>query len=914
MPDWPGYVRERLPPLPVSPPREREIVAELAEQLEQAYQEALAVGADAADARRRAEAEIADWPALASALAAAEAPLAARVPAGVREALDANHLRAHRGGNWLADLLQDLRYALRGLRRNPGFTAVAVLTLALGIGANTAIFSLVSPVLFQALPYPRAGRIVDVAHVDRGEVENNLSGMEGMFLASHQHSMSALALVDDFGASNLSGAGAAARVGAVRVTHEYFQVFGVRPVLGRGFTAADDAPGAPLVAVISDGLWHAQFDADPEVVGRTFRLNDQVYTVIGVMPPSFTGFRYTFSGVAATDLWTDLQPTSASLAPLGPNLDVVGQLRDGVTLAQANADLALQYAAFRRVHPASGVDRLEWGALPYRNEVVGDTRMPLLLLLGAVGLVLVIACANVATLLLARASARSREMALRAAIGAGWGRLARQALTESLMLALFGAACGWLLALWMTPVLQRLTPATLTLPVATGLNLRVLVFTVGLVVVTGALFGLVPVWGWRPRRLAQRLQAGGNGATGRGRSRGILVAAEVAVAFVLLVGAGLLGDSLLRLYRVDPGFDVAGVLTAQTTLTGAYLASDAATTRYTERVLERLREIPGVLAAASITGVPLTRAMNYSVSIPGHADDPSLSDVEWRAVSPGYLGTVGIKLAGGRDFARSDNPSAPKVAIVSRNFARREWPARRALGQTVSIPDPNGHGQGTLATIIGVAADIHENGVNAPAPLTVYVPQAQASDAINALVNHWFAMGFVIRGRGTELPAAVRQAFAGVDANQPVFNVVSLNQLKGDALGNYRYLAWLLGVFAAVALLLSCIGIYGVSTYAVERRRREIGIRMALGAERRRILRQFIAYGLRWAGTGVVIGVAGALASTRVLSGMLYGVTPTDPLILAAMALGLLVLAGLAGARPAWRAARVRPWNVLREE
>ncbi len=810
--------------------------------------------------------------------------------------------------------MRDLRYAWRGLWRSPGFAVVAMITLALGIGANTAIFSIVAPMLIEPLPYPQPQRIVEIAHKRHGQFQNQLDGAEGLYLLAHQQVFAAAAMADNSGDSNLSGAGAAVRVDAVRVTHGYFKVWGVAPARGRNFTATDDAPGAPLVAILSNGLWRSQFGANPHVLGSTFRMNDQVYTVIGVMPASFVSLTQNQLNALPAGLWIDLQPTAAALAPLGPNLNLLGRLPPRTTLAQAQAALTALKLSFDQGHPQYA-RRGDWGVQSLHDAIAGGTQQPLLLLLGAGGLVLLIACANLANLLLARATGRRREMAIRAAIGANRGRIVRQLLTESALLAALGALLGLALAAWSIPLLARLTPAAYTLPLAGGLNGTALLFTLAVTIVAAILFGLAPALDASRASLQVSLKdsAATSGAASSGRARSALIVGEVALAFLLLAGAGLLAASLVALHQVNPGFDTRNVLSVQTALTGPRVASDAATTRYTQDVLLRLRRLPGVTAAASITGVPLTRAMNYPFLVPGHQGDEDRYAIEWRAISPQFFRTLEIRLLRGRDFTAADTASAPKVAIVSASFAEHYWPRQGGVGQVVGIPDPNGKTT-PMFQIVGVAADVHENGVDVPAPWTVYVPQAQASDSINALVNHWFAMGFVIRGRGAGLPAAVRQSFAQADPDQPIFGLLSFAAVKGASLGQYDFMSLLLGVFAGLALILGGVGIYGVLAYAVAQQRREIGIRMALGADRGCILRQFLGYGLKLTIAGLVIGIVGAIWLMRLLSGFLFGVAPADPRVLAAVAVALLIIAALASLRPALAATRVDPLQALRPE
>ncbi len=799
--------------------------------------------------------------------------------------------------------MRDLIYAWRGLRRAPGFAAVAIITLALGIGVNTVIFSIAAPMLLEALPYPAAQRIVEVSHEAHGEFQNGLNGSEALYLEAHQRTLASVAIVEEGGDSNLRGAGNAVRVNAIGTTHGYFDVWGVEPVRGRDFLAADDEPGGARVAILSYGLWQKQFGGDANVLGRTFRLNGEVYTAIGVMPARFVTLTQNQLNPEPAQLWVDMQPTEASLAPQGPNLDVIGRLAAGMKLAQAQANLTALKLSFQQTHPQVA-PKMDWGVQSMHDAVASGNTQPLWLLLGAVGLVLLIACANLANLLLARATGRTREMAIRAAIGANRGRIVRQLLTESGLLAALGAVLGWLLAWWSVPLLVRLMPAAYLMP-SSGLNGTVLLFTIGVTVIAAILFGLAPALHASRTGLQASLKdsVATSGGISAGRARAALIVGEVALAFLLLAGAGLLLASLAALGRVNPGFELRDVMTAQTSLAGQLVTNDAATTRYTQAVLEKLRRLPGVAGAASITGVPLTRSLNETIDVPGHANDPRRYDVEWRGISPGYFRTLQIALLRGRDFRKADTGSSQNVAIVSANVARHFWPRETGLGEVVDG-----------AQVVGIAADVHENGVDQPAPYTVYFPQAQVPDNMNKLANHWFAMGFVIRGNGADLGARVREAFASVNPDQPVFAVQSLEQLKGTSLNQYSFMGTLLGVFAGLALILGGVGIYGVLAYAVAQQRREIGIRMALGADRRRILGQYLGYGMKLAAMGLAIGVVASLWLMKLLGSFLFGVSPADPWVLAAVAIALLVIAWLASLRPAWVATRVDPLQALRPE
>ncbi|HEY7856009.1 MAG TPA: ABC transporter permease, partial [Terriglobales bacterium] len=601
----------------------------------------------------------------------------------------------------MGSLLLDLRYSIRLLRRAPGFAAVAILTLALGLGANIAIFSIASPMLLQPLPFPHSERMVEVVHYYHGAMQNGLKADEAIQIDHLQQVFSADAIVDVASNANLYAHGVPVKVNAMRVSHGFFGVYDVAPALGRAFNAADDVPGTGRTAVLSNALWRSEFGARPNVVGETFQVDGAPYTVIGVMPAGFSDLEEGPGGFQATSLWTAMQPTVASLEELGPNLDLLGRLRPRLSMAQAQSAMDVMKADYNRSHPKS---RMTWGVRSFHEAVVGDSSSALWLLLAAVGMVLLIACANIANLLLSRSTGRAREMAIRAAVGASQARVARQLLTESLVLSFLGAAGGALFAWVAIPWLHHITPETFALPITAGWNAWTLAFIIGLALFTGVVFGFAPALHARKLDLQAHLKesAAAAAAPGAGRVRGSLIVAEVALAFVLLAAAGMFIASLMKLDAVQPGFQTAGVMTAQTALTGAWQASDAATTRFTGSVLDRLRATPGVVAAASITGLPLLRAMNYSVEVTGNPDSGNYS-IEWRAVSPGFFDTLRIPMAAGRDFNAGDSAAAPKVAIVSQGFARQFWPRQSPLGNTAFLPDPvPGGKEGTMYQIVGV--------------------------------------------------------------------------------------------------------------------------------------------------------------------------------------------------------------------
>jgi predicted permease len=802
-------------------------------------------------------------------------------------------------------LIQDARHALRGLRRSPGFTVVALLTLALGIGANAAIFSLVNAVILRPMPFHDPDRLVMVwNHWKTFDIRQGpLSGPDFVERRANTTTLARLGGYYTTGV-NLTGAGEPERVTATRVSHDVLPVLGVPPALGRGFEAAEDSPGRGSVVVLGHGLWKRRFGADAEILGKTVHLDGHPHTVVGVMPP-----RFRFPN-DQTALWIPLALSARQTAPEQRGnefLYAVGRLAPGATLERLRAELDAQAQRTLGDLPSFFQDN-GWGAtatlaaeearLPYRNG--------LLLLLAAVGFVLLIACVNVAHLMLARAAARQREFAIRAALGAGRGRLARQLLTESLLLALAGGALGLLLASWSADALAALKVAGLPSGSRPAFDLPVAGFTLAISVLTGLLFGLVPALGGQTGRLADTLKETSTSHTGSGRRRlrSILVGAEVALTVLLLAGAGLALQSLLRLRQVKPGFDGERVLALRTALPTTRYATGESQAAFFERACERLASLPGVEAAGAVTALPLTGAgWTMGVRSPSSPATPAgttlLTSV--RTVAGDYFGAMGIPILRGEGISASGRAGAASEALVDDRFARTMWPNLDPLGRQVVF------GDGSTVTIVGVVGSIREERLESDSRMMLYLPTAAAPLPTLAVVLR-------TSGAPADMAAAAREALWSLDRELPVFEVSPLAQVVSGSVASPRARALLLGLFAALALGLAAVGIYGLASYAAGQRTHEIGVRMALGARPADVLRLMIGQGMRPVAAGLLAGLALALILGRVVATQLYGVSPTDPLTFAAVPAILALVALLANGIPAWRAARVDPVVALRHE
>jgi putative ABC transport system permease protein len=814
-------------------------------------------------------------------------------------------------------LLRDIRYGLRRLRKSPAFTAIVVLTLALGIGANTAIFSVVNAVLLRALPYREPDRLVTINHFynnpELNYLEAPVSAIGFRDYRDKTKSFQAVAVETGWSA-NLTGDGDPERVPASRVSGDYFRVNGVPAALGRTFGRDEDEPGKNRVVVLSDGLWRRVFGADRRAVGKPIQLNGETYTVLGVMPPEFRAFYN-----RDADIWT---PLALRADQFNPNnytnewLNLTARLKPGVPLKQAQAEMRTFANDLRRQYPNSFGRSWTLRVKSLNELATGKIRPALLVLLGAVGFVLLIACANVANLLLARGAVRIKEVAIRSALGAERWTLVRQLLTESIILALAGAALGLVLAWWGVKSVAALAPQ-LAANGGIRIDASVLLFTLGVAIVTGLLFGLAPAVQTSRTNLQSTLKEGGRtgAADASGRVvRRALVVGEVALALTLLIGAGLLIKSVARLQRVQPGFDPAKLLTFNVALPRVKYASDTAKIQFFDQALARIAEVPGIVSVGGTDVMPFGGSWSTgSFNIEGYTPGPNQPGPwgDLRAVSPDFFRTMRIPIKQGRGFTMQDDARSQAVAVIDDEFVKKYFRNQNPIGRRIYFGDATDSVKNYI-TIVGVVGHTMHEGLDADPRLQLYLPYRKPLPGWGALG----AMAFAVRtsGEPLQMTRAVRNAVQTVDKDMPISGVKSMDDLVGSSVGQRRLTMILLGTFSGIALLLASIGIYGVMSYSVAQRGREIGIRMALGAERGRVLALVVGQGMALAGLGVGIGLLGAFALTRLLGSQLYSVTPTDPGTFAAVA-GLLTAIALgATLPPALRATRVDPVVALREE
>jgi len=814
---------------------------------------------------------------------------------------------------------RDLRFAIRGLGRSPAFTIVAVLTLALGIGANTAIFSVVNAVLLKPLAYSRPDQLVSLRAklVGRNARDVPMSAPEYHDILTEVPAVHDLAAVWPINI-NLTGSDEPERIQAAVVSSNYFSLLGVAPMLGRDFTKADDQGHIGYVALISYDLWQRRFGGERSVIGRTVRLDDDPLTIIGVMPK---GFRHPVeSGTSPMEVWApvalDDPDTNFVNLRRARVFDLIGRLKPGATVDQLQAQLLALTGRLAQRYPDAYPPALGWQAegIPLAERVVGNVRPALLVLLGAVGFVLLIGCANVANLLLARATTRDRELAIRTAMGGSRMRLMRQLLTESVVLSALGGLVGLLIAAWGTSALGEL--ARLYLPRARdiGLDHSVLAFTAVLIVLTGIGFGIIPALQASRPDLQSVLKDAGRGATAgapRSRVRGALVVMEVAVALVLLAGAGLLLRSFQRLIEVEPGFNPDHLLALQVWLPvqndpskGRYFTDTQRRAFYT-RTLEAVEQVPGVRQVAQVSRLPYRGRGEARFEIEGRPtppDQPSPA-AEVRAVTPEYFQTMQIPVLRGHTLAPVVDSTGPVEVVINQTLATKYWPNDNPIDRRIQIFGP----RGPMATIVGVAGDVRQAAPDQP-------PRDEFFVSSQRFPNQ--EMAFVVRTDGdpARLGPAVTRAIRSVDPDQPVFGVMPMTKLLSDASAERRFSLLLLTLFAGLALLLSAIGIYGVMAYSTTQRRHEIGIRLALGAGTRDVLGLVVGQGMRLVGIGLLIGLTGAWLLSRVLTSQLYGVSPRDPFTYVAVALVLGVVALAASYLPARRALRVDPMTSLRSE
>ncbi|HKB13586.1 MAG TPA: ABC transporter permease [Vicinamibacterales bacterium] len=806
-------------------------------------------------------------------------------------------------------LRQDVRYAVRTCLRAPGFSLLAVLTIAIGVGANAAIFSVVNATLLRPLPFPRDGELVLVSTSNRQTRQPTHNAMPALFLdwRARNHSFTGLAGFRDVNVTLSSGDRPERLTGAM-VNANFFDVLQVQPALGRGFRPADEVHGAERVAVISDALWRARFGARRDVIGDTARFDDERYTIVGVAPPHV-------DYPDKAQLWIPPHwavPDDPLLPPgQDPSSDrghgyffVLGRLEPAVSIAAASADMDAVAASLERDYPTTD-QNVGAAVLPLRDDLIGgDLRSTTLLLFGAVGVLLLIAAANVSGLLMARATSRHQEMAIRIAVGATRPRILRQLLTESVLLAIVGGGAGVLLAMWLVPALVRLSPTDLTVAGDVTVDGTVLVFGVAVSALTGILFGFAPARQLTGLNVNEDLKQSARGAAGlrQRRVRGSLVAAQIALSLVLLVAAGLTVRSFIRLQRVHPGFSSDGVLTVSLSPTATRYALPPQRAELYERTLRALRDIPGVEAAGATSRLPLlpgnSRRGLAIRTLPANAQPV----VDYRTATPDYFSVMRIPVLRGRAFGDEDREGTPLVAVVSQSAAQLYWPGAEPIGQHFQINVP-----GPEITIVGVVGDVRSASLEAAAQPTVYVPYRQ--DAFP-----FMTYALKTADASLALTNAIRAAVWSIDRDQPVGTIMTMDERLSNSLARRRYSVTLLSAFGATALLLAAVGLYGVLAFVVSQRRREIGVRIALGATAGDVVADILRQGLRLTALGLSLGLALSLAATRLMSTLLFGIGATDALTFAGAAALLAAIAAAASLVPALRASRVDPLVALRDE
>ena len=892
MSEWKTQIKRRLARLNLEPTREAEIVEELAQHLDDRYQELLTSGASPEECSRAALAELSANELLARELRRVERR-ASREPV----------VLGTRRKNMIGDLWQDLRYGARSLRKNPGFTAIAVITLALGIGANTAIFSVVNGVLLRPLPYPEPDHLLIVHGISLQAAQEKSPMCAADFLdwKSQNQVFESLA---GFSASrfNYTGGETPEQIEGAWVTSAFFATIGVQPALGRAFLPGEDMPGTPQTVVVSDGFWRRYLGSSPNVIDQQITINARAFTIIGVMPPGF------LFPEKDTELWAAERLDATRRGPY--YMWGLGRLGPGATLERAQSEMDM---IARRVQDQINSPNRDWTwtSISLAERIVGKIRPALLVLLAAVFFVLLIACANIANLLLARATAREKEMSVSIALGARRARLLRQLLTESLLLAAVGATAGLPLAVGGVRLLVALSPPDFPRLQEINTDGRVLGVTLLVALVCGLIFGLAPALQSSRLNLDESLKEGGRGADGAGRRRlrSALVVTEIAFSLMLLVGAGLMVKSFIKLQGVSPGFKPDHILTMHLTLPRAKYDSDEKITAYYRQLIERVTAVRGVEAAGlSISLPPDNLEVSDSFSIEGKPWPPGASEpiVPIVLISPEYFTALGVPLLQGRGFNATDKQGSPLVVIVNQTLAERYFPDVSPIGKRLKIGGAS-RTRNPWMEIVGVVGDLKYSGLDANPEPAYYTPLAQ---------DAWRAAYLVVRApmNPANLTPAIREQIWTLDKDMPIANVATMDRLLAKSVAQPRFRTLLLGIFAALALVLASVGTYGVISYSVTRRTHEIGIRMALGAQARDVSKLVIRQGMVFALIGVSIGLAGSFALTRLMQSLLFEVSTTDESIFAGVAALLIAVAVLACWIPARRAARVDPMAALRHE
>ncbi|HEV2350415.1 MAG TPA: ABC transporter permease [Terriglobia bacterium] len=902
MPEWKQEILKRLAVLKLSPAREAEIAEEMAQHLEDRYRELLAGGAAEIEARRAALQELSDEKILARGLRRVEHPVAQ----------EPDIWGAPKKTNILADLGRDVRYGLRMLARNPGFTAVAVLTLALGIGANTSIFSIVNAVSLRPLPFPHSGRIFVV---DR--TGNQLGGHSisfPIYLAWEKRKSGLfenLALAAWWDEATIASTGEPERVPMAGASPELFSVLGMEPALGRGFLPEECRPGSRDVTILSYGLWRSRFGGDRNILGKQLKIDGRAHTVVGILPQDF---QLPIPGFREAEIWLPVHvPLTSDNAANGALL-CLGLLKKSVTANQAEAALTPPLSDLRREFPKMFAANERAHLAPLRSFLRDWAGPAPLLLLGAVGLVLLLACANVANLALARTTGRRKEISIRTAIGASRSRLVRQLLAESILLALVGGAFGLLACYASFDFIRALVPADLPHVGAFRLDWNVLLFSLLLSLMTGIVFGMAPALAAsRVNQIAALNEANPRaGMSGRGRLFSALAVSEISISLMLLIGSALALKSFVLLMRVPPGFDPENLLTFNISLRPIDIPGVANRLVFYNQALERLRSVPEVEQVAIINALPFKGGGDLLFTIEGGSagDQPAEAlDADYRAITPAFFQTMRIPLLRGRAFAESDDANSQPVVIINQTMAKSYWPKEDPIGQRIWIGKPMGPEwtEPSPRTIIGIVGDVHGESLASPPDAAMYLPYAQ-----RPIVDGYF----VVRTRHAPVAAVpeIRSAIHQVDPELPLAQMQTMKQVISDSVTDWRFRTILLALFGALAVFIAATGVYGVISYSVSQRNHEFGVRMALGARRADILKLVVRHGLKLALLGVVVGLAGGFAVSRLLTSMLYGVRPTDWTTYLEVSLLLSGVVLLASCIPARRATKVDPIVALRWE
>jgi putative ABC transport system permease protein len=814
--------------------------------------------------------------------------------------------REERGTQFFEQFWQDMRFGLRMLRKNPGFTAVAVLTLALGIGANTAIFSVVNSVLLRPLPYPEPSQLIQLElKTQRGDLMDAVTVPQFQFFRDHSSVFQSVAGYRGGPDLSLKQGQSVDWITSMQVTDDFFRVLGASPAMGREFVRDETRPGGPVTAILTDEIWRKTFGADPEIVGRQINLDDKSYTVVGVMPRGFS----LVEGPA--DVFIPLH-LGNTMGDQGTNTQVLARLKSNQSIRAAQADMAVVYDQFHRQDSAQGGDA-GFQLVGYQDSLVSDVKPSLLMLFGAVGFLLLVACANVASLLLARASARQTEISIRLALGARPGRLLRQFITESLLMALLGGVAGLLAATWLLKTLTASIPFVLPSGVSVGLDGSVLAFTFLVAITTSVVFGLASFRQTTKLDLNSSLKESSKGSVGTARNRAgkMLVVVEVTLSVTMLIGAGLLIESLYRLRHQDLGFDPQNVITMTTPYTPPKNTPLAAVWNSQQQIMNRIKALPGVVSVAVVNVPPLVGGGNMPAQREGHNEN-SIGGMEIRKVSQEFFKTLRIPILQGRGFVESDTESSVPVAVVNENVARKWWNGASPIGDHIIVGMFNGKryvDNPRPLEVVGVVADVKGKTMAGDAPPTVYLPASQQTSDGNP------PRAWVIRTEnGANISGQLRAIVTEVNPNQRLELLLSMQQVIGISVAAPNFDTLLMGLFAGLALLLTAVGIYGVLSFTVAQRTHEIGIRMALGARQLDVLRLVVGQGMMLAWAGIGIGIFAAVGLTRFLETLLFNVRPIDAPTYAAVAVALTIVALLASYLPARRATRVDPITALRNE